>query len=227
MELIRTHHSFAAVQETNGSGRRLMRAVLLTALIVGASWGCSSSSNDNGAKAGTGGRGGAGAVGGTGGKAGSASGAAGSAGTAAPVACGPSQCTVPANPLAGLLGGAALPATSVACCVDSAKGTCGTAAMTGDTCEPPAVADPRCPGIDLGALAGLTAMFGAGGAMTGCCVDNACGLDGALLGRGCVENSAAKGALGAIPGIGALINVPPALACDRPVQDAGAEDAGL
>jgi hypothetical protein len=99
--------------------------------------------------------------------------------------------------------------------------------MTGATCEPPAVADPRCPGIDLGALSGLTAMFGAGGAMTGCCVNNACGLDGMLLGRGCVENSEAKTALGAIPGIGGLIMVPAPIACDHPDTDSGVEDAGL
>jgi hypothetical protein len=64
--------------------------------------------------------------------------------------------------------------------------------------------------------------------MSGCCVDDMCGLDGMILGRGCIENSQAQSALGAIPVIGALISVPPPLACDRPLDvDGGVEDAGL
>jgi hypothetical protein len=221
MQLLRNNYSFAPTIGAHGRG-----FILLTALLVSAS--CSSSDDNKQPTAGSGGKSGAG---GASGKAGSSAGTAGSAGGSAAVACGSNQCTVPPNPLAGLLsgfGGGGLPTTSVACCIDAAKGTCGTAAMSGATCEPPAVADPRCPGPDLGALGGLGAMFGVGGgaAMPGCCVDNACGLDGALLGRGCVENSAAKSALGALPGIGTLINVPPPLACDRPMDDAGAEDAG-
>jgi hypothetical protein len=55
-----------------------------------------------------------------------------------------------------------------------------------------------------------------------------CGLDGSIFGRGCVENGEAKSMIGSIPGIGMLLTVPPALACDHPaLEDAGAaEDAG-
>jgi hypothetical protein len=221
MESIRTIHSLASTRAGGLSRAGLSQAVLLTAIVVGTSLGCGSSKDDKPSpQAGSGG-----GAAGHAGKAGSSSNAAGT-GTSAAMSCGSSQCTVATNPLAGLLG-AAVPA-SVACCVDEAKGTCGTAAMTGATCEPPAVADPRCPGIDLGALSGLTAMFGAGGgAMTGCCVNNACGLDGMLLGRGCVENSEAKTALAALPVIGTLINVPAPIACDHPDTDSGVGDAGL
>jgi hypothetical protein len=222
MESIRTIHSLASAQAGRLSRAGLSQAVLLTAIVVGTSLGCGGSNDRPLPKAGSGG-----GAAGHAGKAGSSASAAGSTGSTGAVSCGSSQCSVAANPLAGLLG-AAVPA-SVACCVDEAKGTCGTAAMTGATCEPPATADPRCPGIDLGALAGLTAMFGAGagGVMTGCCVNNACGLDGMLLGRGCVENSEAKTALAALPVIGTLINVPAPIACDHPDTDSGVEDAGL
>ena len=66
--------------------------------------------------------------------------------------------------------------------------------------------------------------------MAGCCINNACGQDGALFGRGCVENSQVKGMLSAIPLVGGLIMIPPAQACDAPVStgsDAGVEDAGI
>jgi hypothetical protein len=68
-----------------------------------------------------------------------------------------------------------------------------------------------------------------GAAMGGCCVGNACGIDGALFGRGCIENTEAVSVLGTIPLIGSLITIPPQLACDRPIVevDAGPEDAGL
>jgi hypothetical protein len=64
--------------------------------------------------------------------------------------------------------------------------------------------------------------------MPGCCVANKCGLDGALFGRGCVENAEAKALLSAIPFVGGLITVPPARACDAPTDaaDGGTEDAG-
>jgi hypothetical protein len=63
--------------------------------------------------------------------------------------------------------------------------------------------------------------------MTGCCTpDNQCGLDGAIFGRGCVENSAAQAQLGAIPFLGTLIMIPPARACDAPPEPTD-EDAGI
>jgi hypothetical protein len=107
--------------------------------------------------------------------------------------------------------------------------------MSGGTCEPPAVADSRCPGLNLGAAAGA---LGGAGMMSGCCLDNQCGQDGSLFGRGCVENSQVKSMISAVPLIGTLAMVPPALACDRPMEmmptkptkpddrDAGADDAG-
>lgn len=104
---------------------------------------------------------------------------------------------------------------------------CGIAMSEGAMCEPPAKPDGRCPGLDLSGLANL-----AGGAplpamMTGCCIDNMCGLDGGLLGRGCVENSSARAQLSAIPLIGGLLRVPAARACDAPPPPVVEEDAGI
>jgi hypothetical protein len=173
-----------------------------------------------GASAGNGGRGGSGGTGG----------AAGGAVVIEPVQCGSSVCSPPANLLtqlgpliAGL--GVTLP-MSYPCCTDESLGTCGVAAAIGATCEPPAVPDSRCPGLSLGAIPGAAAL-GGGAAMTGCCVDNACGLDGAIFGRGCVENSQAQSMISAIPVIGTLIMFAPSQACDKPLDtDAGTEDAG-
>jgi hypothetical protein len=149
------------------------------------------------------------------------------------VSCGSATCNPPSNPLAGLLssfGGGAIAGlpTPVACCLDTSSGKCGVAMSAGATCEAPAVVDNRCPGINAGALGGV-----AGGmSMAGCCIDNACGQDGALFGRGCVENSQVKGMLSAIPLVGMLLTIPPARACDAPTTttpdtDAGVEDAGI
>ncbi|HET6334648.1 MAG TPA: hypothetical protein VFG30_15605 [Polyangiales bacterium] len=130
--------------------------------------------------------------------------------------------------------GAAAPGlpVAVACCFDEAKGTCGSAAATGATCEVPSTPDTRCPGVDLGALGAAAggAAAGLGNLMTGCCTPTgACGLDGSIFGRGCVENSEAKAMIGAIPFVGTLLNLPPALQCDRPqdLNDAGTDDAGI
>jgi len=162
------------------------------------------------------------AGGGRGGRGGAGSGAAGSGPVT--VRCGSAQCAAPVSLLSAFPTG--LPAP-VACCVDTSKGTCGTAAMQGAACEPVAVADTRCLGIDLAALGGAAP----GGGMTagGCCINNACGLDGALFGRGCVENGEAARMLSSIPVIGGLIAVPAPRACDAPPvveRDAGSEDAG-
>lgn len=95
----------------------------------------------------------------------------------------------------------------------------------GATCERPAVADARCPGVDLGQFGMMSG--GDGMPMPGCCIDNKCGLDGALFGRGCVENGEAKATLSAIPFVGGLVMVPAPRACDAPVaMDAGTDDAG-
>jgi hypothetical protein len=111
----------------------------------------------------------------------------------------------------------------VACCFDAAQSVCGMETTAGAMCEAPARSDARCPGLDLGAFGGVLG----GSHMAGCCIDNACGLDGALLGRGCVENAEARTALAGIPLIGNLAKVPAPMACDRGNEaDAGSEDAG-
>lgn len=163
------------------------------------------------------GRGGAGR-GGTGGRGGSG----GTAGGATPmVKCGTKQCTAPANPLAAL----GLP-SALACCADASQNACGVQASADVTCEPLASVDMRCPGVNLGVL-GAFAGDAAAGLMTGCCIDNQCGLDGALFGRGCVEDSEASSLLTMIPLVGGLVQVPSARACDGTSQPSGDEDAGL
>jgi hypothetical protein len=209
--------------------RRAVLTPWFAALMCSVAFSCGDDSGDNPKSdagiAGTSGKGGAGGVGG------------GAAGAPAPVECGSSKCTPQPNPLTALLGTfgmgapvAGLPAP-VACCVDEANGTCGTAAMEGAACEVIATPDTRCPSIGLGGLGAAAggAAAGLGNLAAGCCTPSgACGLDGALFGRGCVENSEVKAMLGAIPIVGTLLTVPPALACDRPidVNDAGAADAG-
>lgn len=112
----------------------------------------------------------------------------------------------------------------VACCFDGASSQCGVS-MSGATCEAPATADTRCPGIDLQALGGLAGGLPIGNVMTGCCTAaGMCGLDGALFGRGCVENGEAKSMLGMVPLIGTLLPIPAPIACDHPPIDT---DAGI
>jgi len=145
-----------------------------------------------------------------------------------PLACGPSQCPRPKNLAADLLMGVTgLPMTgaeTVACCLDEEQGTCSSAASSGASCDTVAVMDTRCPGVDLSALSDLV-----GGlfdktrdAMVGCCTHDACGLDGAIFGRGCVENAEAKRMLSVVPVIGPLINVPAPRACDSGELDSDA-----
>jgi hypothetical protein len=155
-------------------------------------------------------------------------GSGGTGGAVAPtVACGSKRCAAPQNALAGLgIPGVEAP---VACCADSASAQCGSQASGAAVCEPAAVADVRCPGVNLGALAAI-AGGAAGNMMSGCCTEtNKCGLDGALFGRGCVENGEAASMLSAIPVVGTLIMVPAPKACDAPIDtaaDGGSEDAG-
>jgi hypothetical protein len=210
--------------------RRAVLTSCFAALLCSAAVGCGDDSGDSPKDAGSAGASGRG---GAGGASGSAAGA-----PAPPVACGSTMCTPRPSPLTALLGafgmgGAALPGlpTALACCVDEGTGTCGAAASEGATCEVFATADTRCPGIGLGALGAAAggATAGLGNLAAGCCTaSGACGLDGSIFGRGCVENGEAKAMIGAIPGIGTLLMVPPVLACDRPldVDDAGAADAG-
>ena len=142
------------------------------------------------------------------------------------------MCAPRSNPLTSLIGGLgaviSLP-SGVPCCQDASLGICGAAASEGAACELFAAPDTRCPSIDLGAL-GAAAGGAAAGPLNafGCCTANgACGLDGSLFGRGCVENSEARALLGMIPLVGSLIPLPPPLACDRPLDDAGTPDAGI
>jgi hypothetical protein len=133
--------------------------------------------------------------------------------------CGQTQCVAPANIAGDLLrsatGLAIIVPDAFACCVDETQGMCGSAAELGGMCDTPAIAETSCTGIDLSSLAALVGGLGANGksAMIGCCTHGACGLDGALFGRGCVENADAKRMLSAVPLIGALICVPPPAAC--------------
>jgi hypothetical protein len=165
---------------------------------------------------GTGGRSGSGGVSGDGGD-------SGSAGDTYPtITCGSKQCSTPPAGLSQLAGGLPIPGIPipVACCVDSAAGTqCGTAPSPTGTCEVRAVADSRCTGVDPGALAAFS-----GGTVAGCCTSNgACGVDGALFGRGCIENGEAATQLATIPLLGTTITIPAPRACD---PDAGVSEDG-
>jgi hypothetical protein len=137
-----------------------------------------------------------------------------------PLACGPTECTRPKNIAADLLMSVTgLPMTgaeTVACCLDEQQGVCSSAAAVGTRCDTVAVSDERCPGVDLSALADLVGglVDSTREAMIGCCTQGACGLDGKIFGRGCVENAEAKRMLSVVPVIGPLINVPPPRACD-------------
>lgn len=178
--------------------------------------------------------------GGKGGASGSAAGSGGSAGNAPlmpppPVPCGSVMCPAPSSALTGIanmFGGAALAGLlprPVGCCLDEAEGKCGLAMMDGAMCEAPAVPDKRCPAANLGMLGPL---LGAN-SMSGCCIDNKCGQDGRIFGRGCVDNAAAAQMLnglplGAIGGGGMMMSAfPPAQACDAPVMTPNDADGGV
>jgi hypothetical protein len=131
--------------------------------------GCSSTPPASTTPAGTGGSfptGGTGVI--TGG-----TGVAGTTATAgstapAPIACGTKMCAAAAAAIPGL------PAATP-CCADMPTGTCGT--LSGTTCQPPPMADPRCPMISV---------FGM--ALTPCCTGTGmCGVDASLLGMGCAD----------------------------------------
>lgn len=228
-----------ADQDRANSAIRNLRGSLIACLLLTAAAACGGGGDDDGS----------GPADNAGGKSGSASGGrggdtaittSGSGGLTTPpppepVSCGSTMCFPPSNPLAGLLPAGTIPTNilpmSVPCCVDADSGRCGTAPSAEATCEPPAVSDARCPGLML-TLGGLG---GAGMNMPGCCIDNMCGLDGALFGRGCLENSQASSMLSGAPLIGMFVRAPPSLACDRPIEpppttndrDAGADDAGI
>jgi hypothetical protein len=169
---------------------------------------------------------------GSGGKA-AGSGGGGSSGSTTPpppmpVACGTTQCNPPANPLSGILGSfgggafSGLVPTPQACCLDEGAGTCGVTIM-GGACEALAVVDTRCPKANLGMLGGLVNI-------QPCCLDNQCGQDGRLFGRGCVENTQVAGMLGPLAQGGGFM-LPGSQACDAPAPtpDAGTsseDDAG-
>jgi hypothetical protein len=144
------------------------------------------------------------------------------------LACGSNECGAPKNIAAQLLMSiTGLPMTgaeTVACCLDEEAGTCSSAASVGASCDTVAVSDNRCPGVDLSALANLVGGLGDSTkeAMIGCCTHGACGLDGKLFGRGCVENADAKRMLSVVPVIGPLIKVPAPRACDAVLPDTDA-----
>jgi hypothetical protein len=114
-------------------------------------------------------------------------------------------------------------ADTYACCLDEQAGTCSSGPAAGGACDAVAVADERCPGVDLSALADLVGGLGdsAKQAMIGCCTHDMCGLDGKLFGRGCVENADAKRMLSAVPVIGPLISVPAPRACAQALTSGG------
>ena len=169
---------------------------------------------------------------------GGASAAGSSAQAPASVPCGAKTCAQPDNPVSALLGGGTsgsmgLPGLSlpglgmaVACCLDKSAGLCGVAPSADATCEPPPVADPRCPSLGLGgAIAGFAPAGGLPGLGSGCCIKNACGQDGALFGHGCVENNALKEMLSGSP-FGTFLMVPESRACDAPPPPDAGVDAG-
>jgi hypothetical protein len=167
--------------------------------------------------------------------------------TAKPVPCGSSKMCQPPAGISGLLGmfGGAVPGlggaagsgaagglggfglpSPVACCLSESSGACGTAPMTGGTCEAPATNDTRCPSVDLGPAAAFAGNMG-----FGCCTSSGqCGIDGAVFGRGCVPNTEAKTMLAGIPLVGMFLTVPAPQACEGG-SDAGhpmsGNDAGL
>jgi hypothetical protein len=223
----RIEHMSSNVRKPSDSGanasmcqmRPWVYRVTLLGLVLAANSGCSSRSDDDDPSP-SAGKSGAGSAGRSGSPA-----RAGTGGTApAPLECGSASCVAPTSVLSALPLGIPAP---VACCVDEGAGECGSAESEGATCEPAATEDERCPGVDLSALGALAGAAAGGMQMTGCCTpDNACGLDGALFGRGCVENSAAQAQLGAIPLIGSVIAIPAARACDAPPAPID-EDAGI
>ncbi|HET8932697.1 MAG TPA: hypothetical protein VFN67_04615 [Polyangiales bacterium] len=144
-----------------------------------------------------------------------------------PVACGSMMCYPPPNPLSGILnmlGGGALAGAipqAQACCLDESAGTCGVSPGMGMGCEPLAIVDTRCPKANLGMLGGFVNI-------QPCCIENQCGQDGKLFGRGCVQNSEVASMLG--PLAGGMIMLPTGVACDEalmPTTPTDHDDAGV
>jgi hypothetical protein len=196
--------------------------VLSTVLLLSAATACGKDEPEE-TPAPSGGSGGAAASSGSGGASGSTT-----PPPPMPVPCGETMCTLPSNPLSGLISmaapflGGALP-TPAACCVDEATAACGVSMSAGGTCEPLAIPDTRCPKADLGAIGQFI-----GGAVRPCCLDNKCGQDGALFGRGCVDNSQVASMLGPLAQ-GGMVMFPAPQACDAPPPDPTTpdDDAGV
>lgn len=144
------------------------------------------------------------------------------------------MCYPPSNPLSSIIsmfGGGALGGllpSPQACCLDESAGTCGVNPGMGSTaCEALATVDTRCPRANLGMLGGLVNI-------QPCCIDNQCGQDGKMFGRGCVQNSEVMSMLGPLAA-GGMVQLPSGVACDAammptmPEEDAGVpdNDAGI
>jgi hypothetical protein len=151
-----------------------------------------------------------------------------------PVACGSIMCYPPSNPLSSIIsmfGGGALAGAipqAQACCLDESAGTCGVTPGMGMACEPLATVDTRCPKANLGMLGGFINI-------QPCCIENQCGQDGKMFGRGCVQNSEVSSMLGPLAA-GGMIMLPSGVACDaammptKPDQEDGGvpdTDAGM
>jgi hypothetical protein len=135
------------------------------------------------------------------------------AGTPAPVACGSVMCSSEGSGVASFL---ARP-----CCVDEAKGICGTSPITGGGCAEPVESDSRCPELDVMGFLKLPSC---------CTAENRCGLNASMFGMpGCVD---LKNAATQVPAMG-LVMFPQPRTCDGtldPVETVPADtdaDAGV
>jgi len=131
------------------------------------------------------------------------------------IPCGDTKCASTDTSMSGgmPMGGGMFMFAQV-CCADVATSTCGTVSQADGSCQKPAMSDPRCP----------TAF---GGAVAACCVNNLCGVDGSLQGRGCVDLGALQAMFGNIPAqFRAMFMFPDPRTCDgTPLPGAG-EDGG-
>jgi hypothetical protein len=131
------------------------------------------------------------------------------------IPCGDTKCASTDTSMSGgMAAGGGMFMFAQVCCADAATSTCGTVAMADGSCQKPAMSDPRCP----------TAF---GGAVAACCVNNLCGIDGSLQGRGCVDLGALAAMFGNIPAqFRAMFMFPDPRTCDgTPLPGAG-EDGG-
>jgi hypothetical protein len=155
-----------------------------------------------------------------------AGGTGGMVAVAEPVPCGTMKCAQPASLLPGGMAPAGLPIMlpmPMACCFDPATSECGIT-MAAGSCNAIPVPDTTCPSIDLSGVAmflmGMTGGFGC------CTAEGQCGVDGAALGNGCIENGEAAAMLAASPlgALAGLIPIPPPQACGGGSD--GGTDAG-